>query len=184
MNKRQRKKLAKKRGIVKYDKTRLLNNAIANENPFMIKIYKARYGDEWRDEYLHDNQKSIGNVAITGAYTTNDELVDRANIILDRYFNTLPVTGIELNAYENDLRYIIKNENDIFDDYEFVSQVFDRNSILRQYLEDDDFQPNLLRQALSKHKNLSLFLRDIQDYTKEIMDIFDTFPDSFIMASY
>ena len=184
MNKRQKKKLAKRQGARQYDKRSALEASLKNENDFAIKWYKQRFGSEWKEEYYRQNVGRIGNVSITTAYTKNDELVTKCNQILQLYFNTLPYDNIELTAYDSDMRYLINNERDIFDDYSFIQSRLDRNSILKEATTNYDDADKLLRRAVSKHTNLSKFLKDIMKYTNEMKDIFDTYNINFIMADY
>lgn len=184
MNKRQKKKLAKRQGARHYDKRSALEASLKNENDFTIKWYKQRFGSEWKEEYLIQNVGKIGNVNITTAYTKNDELVTKCNQILQNYFNTLPYDNIELTAYESDMRYLINKENALLQDYAFIQSRLDRNSLLRETTSNYDDADKLLRQAVSKHTNLSKFLNDIVKYTKQMQDIFDTYNINFIMADY
>lgn len=184
MNKRQKKKLAKRQGARHYDKRSALEASLKNENDFTIKWYKKRFGNEWKDEYYRQNVGRIGNVSITTAYTKNDEIVAKSNQILQLYFNTLPYDNIELTAYESDMRYLINNESAIFDDYSFIQSRLDRNSLLREATSNYDDADKLLRQAVSRHTNLSKFLKDIVKYTKQMQDIFDTYNINFIMSEY
>lgn len=184
LNKRQKKKLAKRQGARHYDKRSALEASLKNENDFTIKWYKQYFGHEWKEEYFSQNVGRLGNVSITTAYTKNDELVTKCNQILQTYFNTLPYDNIELTAYESDMRYLINNENEILQDYAFIQSRLDRNSLLREVTSKYDDADKLLRQAVSKHTNLSKFLRDIVNYTKQMQDIFDTYNINFIMADY
>lgn len=184
LNKRQKKKLAKRQGARHYDKRSALEASLKNENDFAINWYKQRFGSEWKEEYYREHIGRIGNVSITTAYTKNDEMVTKCNQLLDVYFNTLPYDNIELTAYDGDMRYLINNETDIFQDYSFIQSRLDRNSILREAVTSYNDADTLLRRAVSKHTNLSKFLRDIVKYTKEMQDIFDTYNINFIMADY
>lgn len=184
LNKRQKKKLAKRQGARHYDKRSALEASLKNENDFTIGWYKRRFGREWKEEYLRQNIGKIGNVSITTAYTKNDELVTKGNQILQLYFNTLPYDNIELTAYESDMRYLINNETDLLQDYAFIQSRLDRNSLLRETTSKYDDSDKLLRQAVSKHTNLSKFLKDIVKYTKDMQDIFETYNINFIMADY
>lgn len=184
MNKRQKKKLAKRQGARHYDKRSALEASLKNENDFAIKWYKRRFGEEWKEEYYRENVGRIGNVSITTAYTKNDEMVTKCNQILQLYFNTLPYDNIELTAYDSDMRYLINNESSIFDDYSFIQSRLDRNSLLREATSNYDDADTLLRRAVSKHTNLSKFLKDIVKYTKQMKDIFDTYNINFIMSDY
>lgn len=184
LNKRQKKKLAKRQGARHYDKRSALEASLKNENDFTIKWYKQFFRNEWKEEYFRQNVGRLGNVRITTAYTKNDELVTKCNQILQTYFNTLPYDNIELTAYESDMRYLINNENELLQDYGFIQSRLDRNSLLREATSKYDDADKLLRQAVSKHTNLSKFLKDIVRYTKEMQDIFDTYNISFIMADY
>lgn len=184
MNKRQKKKLAKRQGARHYDKRSALEASLKNENDFTVKWYKMHFGSDWKEEYYQQNHGKIGNVSITTAYTKNDELVTKCNQILQIYFNTLPYDNIELTAYESDMRYLINNENDLLQDYGFIQSRLDRNSLLREAASNYDGADTLLRQSVSKHTNLSKFLRDIVKYTKEMKDIFDTYNTNFIMSEY
>lgn len=184
LNKRQKKKLAKRQGARHYDKRSALEASLKNENVFTIGWYKRRFGSEWKEEYYRENVGRIGNVSITTAYTKNDELVTKCNQILQLYFNTLPYDNIALTAYESDMRYLINNVSDIFDDYSFIQSRLDRNFILKEATSKYEDADTLLRRAVSKHTNLSKFLRDIVKYTKEMQDIFDGYNTNFIMAEY
>lgn len=184
MNKRQKKKQAKRQGARHYDKRSALEASLKNENDFTIKWYKKRFGNEWKEEYYRQNVGRIGNVSITTAYTKNDGIVAKSNQILQLYFNTLPYDNIELTAYESDMRYLINNESAIFDDYSFIQSRLDRNSLLREATSNYDDADKLLRQAVSRHTNLSKFLKDIVKYTKQMQDIFDTYNINFIMSEY
>lgn len=184
LNKRQKKKLAKRQGARHYDKRSALEASLKNENDFAIKWYKKRFGSEWKEEYYRQNVGRIGNVSITTAYTKNDEMVTKCNQILQLYFNTLPYDNIELTAYESDMRYLINNESDIFDDYSFIQSRLDRNFILKETTSKYEDADTLLRRAVSKHTNLSKFLKDIVKYTKEMQDIFDGYNTNFIMSEY
>lgn len=184
LNKRQKKKLAKRKGARHYDKRSALEASLKNENEFTIGWYKRRFGSEWKEEYYSQNVGRIGNVSITTAYTKNDELVTKCNQILQLYFNTLPYDNIELTAYESDMRYLINNERDLLQDYAFIQTRLDRNAILREATSNYDDADKLLRRAVSKHSNLSKFLKDIVKYTKEMQGIFDTYNINFIMADY
>ena len=184
MNKRQKKKLAKRQGARHYDKRSALEASLKNENDFTIGWYKRRFGKEWKGEYYRQNVGKIGNVNITTAYTKNDELVTKCNQILQLYFNTLPYDNIELTAYDGDMRYLINNENSLLQDYGFIQSRLDRNSLLRETTSKYDDADTLLRRAVSKHTNLSKFLKDIVKYTKEMKDIFDTYNTNFIMSEY
>lgn len=184
LNKRQKKKLAKRQGARHYDKRSALEASLKNENDFTISWYKRRFGSEWKEEYFSQNVGKIGNVSITTAYSKNDELVTKCNQILQLYFNTLPYDNIELTAYESDMRYLINNESDIFDDYSFIQSRLDRNRLLKEATTNYEDADTLLRQAVSKHTNLSKFLKDIVKYTKEMLHIFDTYNTNFIMSEY
>lgn len=184
LNKRQKKKLAKRQGARHYDKRSALEASLKNENPFTIKWYKQYFRNEWKEEYYRQNVGRIGNVSITTAYTKNDEMVTKCNQILQLYFNTLPYDNIDLTAYESDMRYLINNERDLLQDYGFIQSRLDRNSLLREATSNYDGADMLLRSAVSKHTNLSKFLRDIVKYTKEMQDIFNTYNMNFIMADY
>lgn len=184
LNKRQKKKLAKRQGARHYDKRSALEASLKNENDFAISWYKKRFGSEWKEEYYRQNVGRIGNVSITTAYTKNDELVTKCNQILQLYFNTLPYDNIELTAYDSDMRYLINNESDIFDDYSFIQSRLDRNFILKETTSKYEDADTLLRRAVSKHTNLSKFLKDIVKYTKEMQDIFDGYNTNFIMSEY
>ena len=155
-----------------------------NENDFTIGWYKRRFGREWKEEYYSENYGKIGNVSITTAYTKNDEMVTKCNQILQLYFNTLPYDNIELTAYESDMRYLINNESDLLQDYAFIQSRLDLNALLRETTSKYDDADKLLRRAVSRHTNLSKFLRDIVKYTKEMLDIFDTYNTNFIMSEY
>lgn len=184
MNKRQKKKLAKRQGARHYDKRSALEASLKNENDFTIKWYKRRFGSEWKEEYLRQNIGKIGNVSITTAYTKNDELVTKCNQILQLYFNTLPYDNIELTAYESDMRYLISHESDIFDEYSFIQIRLDLNQVLKEITTKYEDADTLLRRAVTKHTNLSKFLKDIVKYTKEMKDIFDGYNTNFIMSEY
>lgn len=184
MNKRQKKKLAKRQGARHYDRRSALEASLKNENDFTIGWYKRRFGSEWKEEYYSKNAGRIGNVSITTAYTKNDELVTKCNQILQLYFNTLPFDNIELTAYDSDMRYLINNERDLLQDYAFIQSRLDRNHLLKEATTNYDDSDRLLRHAVSKHANLSKFLRDIVKYTKEMKDIFDTYNTNFIMSEY
>lgn len=184
LNKRQKKKLAKRQGARHYDKRSALEASLKNENDFTIGWYKRRFGNEWKEEYYTQNVGRIGNVSITTAYTKNDELVTKSNQILQTYFNTLPYDNIELTAYESDMRYLINNERDLLQDYGFIQSRLDRNHLLKETISNYDDADTLLRRAVSKHTNLSKFLKDIVKYTKEMLDIFDTYNTNFIMSEY
>lgn len=184
MNKRQKKKLAKSQGARHYDKRSALEASLKNENDFTISWYKQRFGSEWKEEYFSQNVGKIGNVSITTAYSKNDELVTKCNQILQLYFNTLPYDNIELTAYESDMRYLINNERDLLQDYGFIQSRLDRNRLLKEATTNYEDADTLLRQAVSKHTNLSKFLKDIVKYTKEMLDIFDTYNTNFIMSEY
>ena len=184
LNKRQKKKLAKRQGARHYDKRSALEASLKNENDFTKGWYKRRFGNEWKEEYFRENYGKIGNVSITTAYTKNDEIVTKCNQILQLYFNTLPYDNIELTAYESDMRYLINNETELLQDYAFIQSRLDRNFILKETTSNYDDADTLLRQAVSKHTNLSKFLKDIMKYTKQMKDIFDTYNTSFIMSSY
>ena len=184
LNKRQKKKLAKRQGARHYDKRSALEASLKNENEFTLKWYKQYFGREWKEEYLMQNIGKIGNVSITTAYTKNDEMVMKCNQILQTYFNTLPYDNIELTAYESDMRYLINNESDLLQDYAFIQSRLDRNFILKEATSKYEGADTLLRQAVSKHTNLSKFLRDIVKYTKEMQEIFDGYNTNFIMSSY
>ena len=184
LNKRQKKKLAKRQGARHYDKRSALEASLKNENDFTINWYKRRFGREWREEYYRENYAQIGNVSITTAYTKNDEMVTKCNQILQLYFNTLPYDNIELTAYESDMRYLINNDRDLLQDYGFIQSRLDRNHILKEAVSNYDDADKLLRQAVSKHSNLSKFLKDIVKYTKQMLDIFDTYNTNFIMSEY
>lgn len=184
LNKRQKKKLAKRQGARHYDKRSALEASLKNENDFAIKWYKKKFGSDWKEEYYRQNVGRIGNVSITTAYTKNDEMVTKCNQILQLYFNTLPYDNIELTAYDSDMRYLINNESDIFDDYSFIQSRLDRNFILKEATSKYEGADTLLRQAVSKHTNLSNFLKDIVKYTKEMQDIFEGYNTNFIMSEY
>lgn len=184
LNKRQKKKLAKRRGARHYDKRSALEASLKNENDFTISWYKQRFGSEWKEEYFSQNVGKIGNVSITTAYSKNDELVTKCNQILQLYFNTLPYDNIELTAYERDMRYLINNERDLLQDYGFIQSRLDRNRLLKEATTNYEDADTLLRRAVSKHTNLSKFLKDIVKYTKEMLDIFDTYNTNFIMSEY
>ena len=184
LNKRQKKKLAKRQGARHYDKRSALEASLKNENDFTLGWYKRRFGKDWKEEYYRENYGKIGNVSITTAYTKNDEMVTKCNQILQLYFNTLPYDNIELTAYESDMRYLLNNEGDLLQDYGFIQSRLDRNSLLREATSKYDDADTLLRRAISKHTNLSKFLRDIVKYTKQMGDIFDTYNIKFIMAEY
>ena len=184
LNKRQKKKLAKRQGARHYDKRSALEASLKNENEFALKWYKQYFGKEWKEEYYRENYGRIGNVSITTAYTKNDEMVMRCNQILQLYFNTLPYDNIELTAYDSDMRFLINNETNLLQDYAFIQSRLDRNHILKEATSEYDDADKLLRQAVSRHTNLSKFLRDIVKYTKEMQDIFDTYNMNFIMSDY
>ena len=184
LNKRQKKKLAKRQGASHYDKRSALEASLKNENDFTIGWYKRRFGKEWKEEYYSQNIARIGNVSITTAYTKNDEMVTKCNQILQLYFNTLPYDKIDLTAYESDMRYLINNERDLLQDYAFIQSRLDRNHLLKEATTNYDNADKLLRQAVSKHSNLSKFLKDVVKYTKEMKDIFDTYNTNFIMSEY
>ena len=184
LNKRQKKKLAKRQGARHYDKRSALEASLKSENDFTIGWYKRRFGKEWKEEYYRKNVGRIGNVSITTAYTKNDEMVTKCNQILQLYFNTLPYDNIGLTAYESDMRYLINNESDLLQDYGFIQSRLDRNYLLKEATSNYDDADKLLRQAVSKHTNLSKFLKDIVKYTKEMKEIFDTYNTSFIMSEY
>ena len=184
LNKRQKKKLAKRQGARHYDKRSALEASLKNENDFTVRWYKQRFGNEWKEEYYSQNVGRIGNVSITTAYTKNDEMVTKSNQILQLYFNTLPYDNIELTAYDSDMRYLINNERDLLQDYAFIQSRLDRNHLLKEATSNYDDADKLLRQAVSKHTNLSKFLKDIVKYTKEMQDIFDTYNINFIMSDY
>ena len=184
MNKRQKKKLAKRKGARHYDKRSAIEASLKNENDFTLQWYKKRFGSDWKEEYYRDNYAKIGNVSITTAYTKNDELVTKCNQILQLYFNTLPYDNIELTAYESDMRYLMNNERDLLQDYGFIQSRLDRNNILKEATSNYDDADKLLRAAVSKHTNLSKFLKDIVKYTKQMLDIFDTYNANFVMADY
>ena len=184
LNKRQKKKLAKRQGARHYDKRSALEASLKNENQFTLNWYKQYFRNDWKEEYYRENYGRIGNVSITTAYTKNDEMVMKCNQILQLYFNTLPYDNIELTAYESDMRYLINNESDLLQDYSFIQSRLDRNHLLKEATSNYDDADKLLRQAVSKHTNLSKFLNDIVKYTKQIMDIFDTYNMNFIMSDY
>ena len=184
LNKRQKKKLAKRQGARHYDKRSALEANLKNENDFALNWYKQRFGKDWKEEYYRENYGKIGNVSITTAYTKNDEMVMKCNQILQTYFNTLPYDNIELTAYESDMRYLINNESDLLQDYAFIQSRLDRNFILKETTSKYENADTLLRQAVSKHTNLSKFLRDIVKYTKEMQEIFDGYNTNFIMSEY
>ena len=184
LNKRQKKKLAKRQGARHYDRRSVLEASLKSENDFTIKWYKQYFKREWKEEYYRENYGRIGNVSITAAYTKNDEMVTKCNQILQLYFNTLPYDNIALTAYESDMRYLINNERDLLQDYGFIQSRLDRNNILKEAVSNYDDADKLLRQAVSKHTNLSKFLKDIVKYTKQMLDIFDTYNTNFIMAEY
>lgn len=184
LNKRQKKKLAKRQGARHYDKRSALEASLKNENDHALRWYKQYFGSEWKEEYYREHIGRIGNVSITTAYTKNDEMVMKCNQILQRYFNTLPYDNIELTAYENDMRYLINNESAILQDYAFIQSRLDRNFILKEVTSKYEDADTLLRQAVSKHTNLSKFLKDIVKYTKEMTEIFDGYNTNFIMSSY
>ena len=96
----------------------------------------------------------------------------------------MPYDNIELTTYESDMRYLINNETELLQDYAFIQSRLDRNHILKESTSKYDDADKLLRQAVSKHTNLSKFLKDIVKYTKEMMDIFDTYNINFIMSDY
>ena len=184
LNKRQKKKLAKRQGARHYDKRSVLEASLKNENPNAIEWYKQYFGREWKEEYYSQNIGRVGNVSITTAYTKNDEMVTKCNQILQTYFNTLPYDNIELTAYESDMRYLINNESDLLQDYAFIQSRLDRNFILKETTSKYEDADTLLRRAVSKHTNLSKFLKDIVKYTKEMKDIFDGYNTNFIMSEY
>ena len=184
LNKRQKKKLAKRQGARHYDKRSALEASLKNENEFALNWYKHHFGSEWKEEYYRENYGKIGNVSITSAYTKNDEMVMKCNQILQTYFNTLPYDNIELTAYESDMRYLINNESDLLQDYSFIQSRLDRNIILKETTSKYEDADTLLRRAVSKHTNLSKFLRDIVKYTKEMKEIFDGYNTNFIMSEY
>ena len=184
LNKRQKKKLAKRRGARHYDKRSALEASLKNENDFTIGWYKRRFGKDWKEEYYRENYGKIGNVSITTAYTKNNEMVTKCNQILQLYFNTLPYDNIELTAYESDMRFLINNESDLLQDYAFIQSRLDRNHVLKESTSNYDDAETLLRHAVSKHTNLSKFLKDIVKYTKEMLNIFDTYNTNFIMSEY
>ena len=184
LNKRQKKKLAKRKGATHYDKRSALEASLKNENDFTIGWYKRRFGRDWKEEYFRENYGKIGNVSITTAYTKNAEMVTKSNQILQLYFNTLPYDDIELTAYESDMRFLINNERNLLQDYGFIQSRLDRNHLLKEATSNYDDADKLLRRAVSKHTNLSKFLKDIVKYTKEMLDIFDTYNTSFIMSDY
>lgn len=111
-------------------------------------------------------------------------MVTKCNQILQLYFNTLPYDNIELTAYESDMRYLINKESDLLQDYAFIQSRLDRNHLLKESTSNYDDADKLLRMAVSKHTNLSKFLKDIVKYTKEMLDIFDTYNTNFIMSEY
>lgn len=184
LNKRQKKKLAKRQGARHYDKRSALEASLKNENDFTIGWYKRRFGKEWKEEYYRENYGKIGNVSITTAYTKNDEMVTKCNQILQLYFNTLPYDNIDLTAYESDMRYLINNENSILQEYAFIQTRLDRNQLLKELTTKYEGADILLKQAVSKHTNLSKFLKDIVKYTKEMQDILCGYNTNFIMAEY
>ena len=184
LNKRQKKKLAKRQGARHYDKRSAIEASLKNENDFALNWYKQYFGRDWKEEYFRENYGKIGNVSITTAYTKNDEMVTKCNQILQLYFNTLPYDNIELTAYESDMRYLINNESELLQDYAFIQSRLDRNFILKEATSKYEDADTLLRRAVSKHSNLSKFLRDIVKYTKEMQDIFDTYNNNFIMSEY
>ena len=184
MNKRQKKKLAKRQGARHYDKRSALEASLKNENDFTLNWYKQYFRSDWKEEYFRENYGRIGNVSITTAYTKNDEVVMKCNQILQSYFNTLPYDNIELTAYESDMRYLINNESNLLQDYGFIQSRLDRNHLLKEATSEYDGADKLLRQAVSKHTNLSKFLKDIVKYTKQMLDIFDTYNSNFIMSDY
>ena len=184
LNKRQKKKLAKRQGARHYDKHSALEASLKNENDFAINWYKQHFGNEWKEEYFRENVGRIGNVSITTAYTKNDEMVTKCNQILQTYFNTLPYDNIDLTAYESDMRYLINNEADLLQDYAFIQSRLDRNQVLKDITTKYEDADTLLRRAVSKHTNLSKFLKDIVKYTKEMQEIFDGYNNNFIMSEY
>ena len=184
LNKRQKKKLAKRHGARHYDKRSALEASLKNENEHAINFFKRRFGREWKEEYYRQNVGRIGNVSITTAYTKNDELVTKCNQILQLYFNTLPYDNIELTAYDSDMRFLISHESDIFNEYSFIQSRLDRNFILKETTSKYEDADTLLRRAVSKHTNLSKFLKDIVKYTKEMQEIFDGYNTNFIMSEY
>ena len=184
LNKRQKKKLAKRQGARHYDKRSALEASLKNENEFTLRWYKQYFGREWKEEYYRENYGKIGNVSITTAYTKNDEIVMKCNQILQTYFNTLPYDNIELTAYESDMRYLINNESELLQDYAFIQSRLDRNFILKETTSKYEGADTLLRRAVSRHTNLSKFLNDIVKYTKQMLDIFDTYNMNFIMSEY
>ena len=184
LNKRQKKKLAKRQGARHFDKRSALEASLKNENEFALNWYKQRFGRDWKEGYYRENYGQIGNVSITTAYTKNDEMVMKCNQILQIYFNTLPYDNIELTAYESDMRYLINKEGDLLQDYAFIQSRLDRNHLLKEATTKYDDADKLLRQAVSKHTNLSNFLKDIVKYTKQMQDIFDTYNINFIMSDY
>lgn len=184
LNKRQKKKLAKRQGARHYDKRSALEASLKNENEFTIGWYKRRFGSEWKEEYYRENVGRIGNVSITTAYTKNDEMVTKCNQILQLYFNTLPYDNIDLTAYESDMRYLINNENSILQEFAFIQTRLDRNQLLKELTTKYEGADILLKQAVSKHTNLSKFLKDIVKYTKEMQDILYGYNTNFIMAEY
>ena len=78
----------------------------------------------------------------------------------------------------------MNNERDLLQDYGFIQSRLDRNHLLKEATTNYDDADKLLRRAVSKHTNLSKFLRDIVKYTKEMLDIFDTYNMNFIMSDY
>lgn len=184
LNKRQKKKLAKRQGARHYDKRSALEASLKNENPFAINFYKKKFGSEWKEEYYRQNVGRIGNVSITTAYTKNDELVTKCNQILQLYFNTLPYDNIELTAYESDMRYLIRNQDSILQEFAFIETRLDRNRLLKELTSKYEGADTLLRRAVSKHTNLSKFLNDIEKYTKEMQKILYGYNSDFIMAEY
>ena len=184
LNKRQKKKLAKRQGARHYDKRSALEASLKNENDFTLNWYKQYFRSDWKEEYFRENYGRIGNVSITTAYTKNDEVVMKCNQILQSYFNTLPYDNIELTAYESDMRYLINNESNLLQDYGFIQSRLDRNHLLKEATSEYDGADKLLRQAVSKHTNLSKFLKDIVKYTKQMLDIFDRYNINFIMSDY
>ena len=65
LNKRQKKKLAKRQGARHYDKRSALEASLKNENDFAIGWYKRRFGREWREEYYKENGVWLKNEDIT-----------------------------------------------------------------------------------------------------------------------
>ena len=64
LNKRQKKKLAKREGARHYDKRSALEASLKNENDFTIGWYKRRFGREWKEEYLLQNIGKIGRLLL------------------------------------------------------------------------------------------------------------------------